>query len=66
MPISIDNLALNTLSAWSISQAAYSALTPLAMPEPSIVPGSRIQLEDHEDLPDLPLMPLPIVLPVQT
>ena len=31
------------------------------MLEPSNVSGSEIQLKDHEDLPDLPLIPLPIV-----
>ena len=31
------------------------------MLEPSNVPGSKIQLKDHKDLPDLPLIPLPIV-----
>ena len=55
MSISIHSLAFNTLSALSISHAAYSALAPLTMLEPS---GSKIQLKDHMDLLDLPLIPL--------
>ena len=31
------------------------------MLESSNVPGLKIQIKDHEDLPDLPLIPLPIV-----
>ena len=58
MPISIHSLAFNTFSALSISHAAYSALTPLAMLELS---GSKIQFKDHKDLSDLPLIPLLIV-----
>ena len=58
MPISIHSLAFNTLSALSISHAAYSALALPTILEPS---GSKIQLKDHKHLPDLPLIPLPIV-----